>query len=80
VRLPPPDLGPWTAARFPTHDSRDRFLLSVLAYPTGDVEVEPMPDEDRGARARWRPGHFLGLNDLVYANGGRFTFSPSRGR
>lgn len=32
-----------------------------------------MCHETRGALVRWRPGKFLGLNDVVYAHGGRIT-------
>ena len=32
-----------------------------------------MPDENRGALVRWRPGQFLGLNDIAYAHGGRIS-------
>ncbi len=65
---------PWTVAHFPTQEIRDRFLLLVAAtLPAGDVEVEPMRDEVRGALVRWRPGKFLGLNDVAFAHGGRIT-------
>jgi hypothetical protein len=32
-----------------------------------------MPDDILGAQVRWRPGHFLGLNDMAYAQGGRIV-------
>jgi hypothetical protein len=65
---------PWTAVHFQTQEIRDRFLVLVAAtLPAHDVEVEPMADEARGALVRWRPGKFLGLNDVAYANGGRIT-------
>ena len=65
---------PWTAAHFQTQETRDRFLLLVVAtLPACDVEVEPMVDEVRGALVRWRHGKFLSLNDVAYANGGRIA-------
>ncbi len=65
---------PWTAAHFHTQESRDRFLLLVAAtLPAHDVEVEPMFDEARGALVRWRPGRFLGLNDVAYTYGGKIA-------
>ena len=70
--LPPlPDFVPWAAVRFPTEEARDRFLSVVAARSRNEVEGEPMSDEVRGARVRWRPGQFLGLNDVAYACGGR---------
>jgi hypothetical protein len=39
-----------------------------------------MLDEVRGALVRWRPGHFLGLNDIAYAHGGRIVVSADHGR
>ncbi len=72
--IPLAEFLPWTAAHFPTQEIRDRFLLLVAAtLPAGDVEVEPMRHEVRGALVRWRPGKFLGLNDLAFAHGGRIT-------
>ena len=62
---------PWTSAHFQTEELRDRFLDGAATLPAGDVEVGPMPEESKGALVRWRPGHFLSLNDLVYAHGGR---------
>ena len=64
---------PWTAAHFQTQESRDRFLFVAATLPARDVEVEPMIDEVRGALVRWRPGKFLGLNDVAYAYGGRIA-------
>ena len=64
---------PWTAAHFPTQEIRDRFLHDATALPPGDVEVEPMLDEARGALVRWRTGKFLDLNDIAYAHGGRIV-------
>ena len=72
--IPLAEFLPWTAAHFPTQEIRDRFLLLVAAtLPSGDVEVEPMRREVRGALVRWRPGKFLGLNDAAFAHGGRIT-------
>ncbi len=71
---------PWTAAHFPTQESRDQFLLLVAAtLPVGDVEVEPMVNEARGALVRWRPGKFLGLNDAAYASGGKIAVMQRSG-
>ena len=64
---------PWTATHFPTQKMRDHFLRVAANLPTGDVEVEPMLDEIRGALVRWRPGQFLRLNDIAYAHGGRIV-------
>jgi hypothetical protein len=36
-----------------------------------------MPDDGLGAQTRWRPGRFLGLNDLAYAHGGRIVVGRS---
>ena len=64
---------PWTAAYFQTQQIRDRFLYVAATLPASDVEIEPMLDEVRGALVRWRPGKFLGLNDVAYAYGGRIA-------
>ncbi len=72
-RIPLAEFLPWTAAHFPTQEIRDRFLLVAATLPAGDVEVEPMVDDVRGALVRWRPGKFLGLNDVAYAYGGRIA-------
>lgn len=78
MHLPPvPDFVPWTTARFQTEEARDRFLGVVATRSTNEVEGEPMPDEGRGARVRWRPGQFLGLNDVAYTHGGRITVAAS---
>ncbi len=71
---------PWTAAHFLTQEIRDRFLHVAATLPARDVEAEPMLDEVRGALVRWRPGHFLGLNDIAYAHGGRIVVSADHGR
>ncbi len=72
--IPLAEFLPWTAAHFPTQEIRDRFLHLVAAtLPAGDVEAEPMAHEIRGALVRWRPGKFLGLNDVAFAHGGRIT-------
>ena len=73
------DFVPWTAAHFHTEEARDRFLRVVATEHISEIEVEPMPDNSRGARVRWRPGHFLGLNDVAYAHGGRII-TPARRR
>jgi hypothetical protein len=67
------EFAPWTAAHFQTQELRDRFLHAAASLPPRDVEIEPMPDESRAALVRWRPGQFLGLNDLVHSHGGRIT-------
>ena len=69
-----PDFVSWTAARFPTEEARDRFLLAVATLPIDEIEGKPMPDALGGAWVRWRPGKFLGLNDVAYAHGGRIVF------
>ena len=74
------DFGPWTAARFQSQEARDRFLCGVSTLTSGEVEVKTMPNEDRGALVRWRPGKFLGLNDLAYAHGGRIIVTLARRR
>ena len=64
---------PWTTAAFQTQPARDEFLRVAATLPAS--EVEPMLDESRGALVRWRPGHFLDLNDVAYAHGGRIITS-----
>jgi hypothetical protein len=77
---PPADFVPWSGAHFQTKEVRDGFLLFVAAtLSEHDVEAEPMVDEVRGAMVRWRPGNFLGLNDVVYAHGGRIVLA-AKGR
>ncbi len=74
--MPLAEFLPWTAAHFQTQEIRDRFLLIVAAtLPARDVEVEPMVDEVRGALVRWRPGNFLGLNDVAHAHGGKIILT-----
>ena len=70
---------PWTAAHFKTQETRNRFLRDAATLPACDVEVEPMLDEVRGALVRWRPGHFLDLNDIAHAPGGRIAVTAGRG-
>ena len=65
------DWGPWTAARFPSHESRDAFIRSVAATGDDAREATPVADDGCGAWVRWRPGHFLSLNDMAYAQRGR---------
>jgi hypothetical protein len=72
--IPLAEFVPWTTAYFQTQEVRDRFLFFVAAtLPVCDVEVEPMAHENRGVLVRWRPGKFLGLNDVAYAYGGRIA-------
>ncbi len=72
--IPLAEFVPRTTVHFQTQEIRDRFLLLVAAtLPADTVEVEPMVDEVRGALVRWRPGNFLGLNDIAYAYGGRIV-------
>ncbi len=72
--IPLAEFLPWTVAHFPTQEIRDRFLVLVAAtLSAGDVEVEPMRHEVRGALVRWRPGKFLGLNYVAFDCGGRIT-------
>ena len=76
--IPLPEFVPWTAAHFQSEESRDQFLVVAATLSARDVEAGPMCNEARGALVRWRPGKFLGLNDVVYAHGGRIVVS-SRG-
>jgi hypothetical protein len=73
--IPPAEFVPWTAARFHTQETRDRFLTDAAALPRTGIEVEPMPNECCAALVRWRPGQFLGLNDIAYAHGGRIVLT-----
>ncbi len=75
---PEPDFVPWTPVRFPTEEARDGFLSVVATRSANEVEGEPMLDEVRGARVRWRPGQFLGLNDVAYTHGGRIIVESVR--
>ncbi len=77
--IPLPEFVPWTTACFQTQEARDRFLSVAATLPASDVEVEPRRDENRGASVRWRPGKFLGLNDIVYAHGGKIAVMQRRG-
>ncbi len=78
--IPLGEFVPWTTAHFQTQESRDRFLHVAATLPARDVEAEPMLDEVRGALVRWRPGQFLGLNDIAYAHGGRIVVTAGRRR
>ena len=69
------DWVPWTAAHFPNREARDRFLRSVATTEDLGRGAEPMPDDAMAARVRWRPGHFLGLNDIAYAHHGRIILT-----
>ena len=71
--IPLDEFAPWTAAHFQTEEARDRFLRVVATLPANDVEFRPMQAESRAALVRWRPGHFLDLNDVAYAHGGRIA-------
>jgi hypothetical protein len=75
--LPAPlvEFGPWTAARFQNQEARDQFVGGFETLDGYEVEVKSMPNEGRGALVRWRPGHFLGLNDIAYAHGGRIILT-----
>ncbi len=79
THIPPGAFVPWTTACFRTQDARDRFLRVAATLPAADVEVGPMPDQTRGALVRWRPGQFLGLNDVAYAHGGRIDVMQRHG-
>jgi hypothetical protein len=70
---------PWAPAHFRTQETRNQFLDLAATLSECDVEVEPMPDKNRGARVRWRSGQFLALNDLAYAHGGRIIVMQRRG-
>ncbi len=71
--VPLAEFVPWTTAYFQTQETRDRFLHAAATLPACDVETEPMLGEARSALVRWRPGQFLGLNDIAYAHGGRIV-------
>jgi hypothetical protein len=80
IRKPPAsgpsiDWGRWTPARFQTEVARDGFVCSVANDPERGWEAEVMPHDGLGAQVRWRPGRFLGLNDVAYVHGGRIVFS-----
>jgi len=77
--IPLAEFLPWAVAHFQSEEVRDRFLHDAAALSATDVEVEPMRDEARGALVRWRPGQFLGLNDIAYAHGGRIIVTAGRG-
>lgn len=74
------DFAPWFVARFQTELARDQFLSVVATQQIGEVESAPMPDESHAAMVRWRPGKFLGLNDVAHALGGRINVRASRSR
>ena len=63
----------WTAARFQTEVARDGFVCSVASTQDRGWDAEVMPDDGLGAQVRWRPGRFLGLNDMAYIHGGRIV-------
>jgi len=72
------EFGPWTAARFHTEKARDAFLTGIANLQATDIESVPMPKESCGALVRWRPGRFLGVNDIAHANGGRVILPASQ--
>jgi hypothetical protein len=77
---PPAEFTEWTGAHFQTEEYRDCFLRrAATELSSGDIEVEPVADQRLVAMVRWRPGSFLGLNDLAHANGGRIAVSAGRG-
>ena len=76
--IPLAEFVPWTSAHFQTQEIRDRFLRAAATLLARGVEVEPMLAEVRGALVRWRPGQFLGLNDIAYAHGGRIVVTAGR--
>ena len=65
------DWVPWTVAYFPGRVSRDAFLESVERARNAAWAVQADPDDFKVARVRWRPNHFLGLNDRAHAHHGR---------
>ena len=69
------DWRPWAAARFQTEHDRDGFVCSVANTQDVGWGAEVMPDDALGAKVRWRPGRFLGLNDIAYAHGGRIVIT-----
>ena len=74
------EFAPWSPARFLTEEARDQFLSVVATQQIGEAEGAPMPDESCAAVVRWRPGKFLGLNDVAYALGGRIVVKANRMR
>jgi hypothetical protein len=72
------DWAPPTVARFPDEASRDGFLRSVAGSSTDQWDVKPVADDVRLASVRWRSGHFLGLNDMAYAQQGRIVLTQVR--
>jgi hypothetical protein len=82
IRKPPVsgpaiDWGPWSAARFQTEAARDGFVCSVANAQLDGCDAQVMPEDGLGAQVRWRPGRFLGLNDVAYAHGGRIVMRRS---
>lgn len=65
------DWGPWTAAHFQSQAARDRFVCAVSITEESGRGAQAVLGDVRAAEVRWRPGQFLGLNDLAYAHGGR---------
>jgi hypothetical protein len=73
VKIPSDEWGPWIAAHFQNQEARDRFVLYVATAEGNGCAAEPANGDSRGAWVRWRPGRFLGLNDIAYAHGGRIV-------
>jgi hypothetical protein len=78
VSGPSIDWSPWSAERFQTEEARDGFVGSVANAQDSGWGEEVIPDDGLGAQARWRPGRFLGLNDVAYAHGGRIVVGRSK--
>lgn len=74
-----PDWRPWVAARFQTEGARDEFVRAVADAHDVGWGAEVVPGDGLCAQVRWRPGRFLGLNDVAYSHGGRIVVSlPQR--
>lgn len=74
------DWRPWAVAHFQTEDARDGFVSSVANALDAGWGAEVMPDDILGALVRWRPGRFLGLNDMAYTHGGRIVVKVVRNK
>lgn len=67
-----------TVARFPDEESRDGFVRSVAESADAGWEAKAIVDDVCMASVRWRLGHFLGLNDMAYAQHGRIVLTAMR--